>query len=222
MRLSGPVGALMMLAVIVAAGCADEALSSTPISAPVVNATTPNGTSRTTPGRPAATSTTEAAPVPGKVFMVGDSVMESTDPDHTNTAEEIIGAAGWDITMDALKNRKTSEGRAIVKTNLKKLPDTVVIMLGHNDDQAKFADEANAMLDLLAGVDRVYWLTMVEPRFAKANATLRSLQADHPNLHLIDWASQVRKDWMVSDGLHLREIGSENLAKVILAGLSDI
>lgn len=152
--------------------------------------------------------------------MVGDSVMESTDAKHTNAAEEVIGAAGWDITMDALKNRKTSEGRAIVKANLKKLPDTVVIMLGHNDDQAKFADEVNAMLGLLTGVDRVYWVTMVEPRFAKANATLRAVQPYYPNLHLIDWASQVKKEWMVTDGLHLREIGSENLAKVILAGLS--
>ena len=215
-------GELGLCALVALTACASEKLSSEPIDDP---GSAVGPTVFAEPDSSVVSGSPDSGPRsrrsrPGPLFMVGDSVLASTDSFNTNSAEEIIGAAGWKLTIDAVKNRRTSEGRAAIEEHLDDLPDTIVIMLGHNDDPTTFESDARQMLDLVEDVDTVYWLTMVEPRYVKANRTLRRLQATYPNLQLIDWAAKIKDSWVSDDGLHLTPIGSENLTKVILTGLT--
>jgi hypothetical protein len=120
----------------------------------------------TVPTTPAPTTIPKV--VPGRVVLVGDSVMAALDPNYTNAAREVLGAAGWKVDIDAAVNRSTIQGGSVVAGLHPAAGDTVVLMLGHNDaGSAKvFGPRVEAVLAQLAGVQRVFWLTMREPRYA--------------------------------------------------------
>ncbi len=160
--------------------------------------------------------------VPGRVVLVGDSVMAALEPNYTDAAREVLGAAGWKVDIDAEVNRSTIQGGNVVAGLQPSPGDTVVLMLGHNDaGSAKvFGPRVEAVLAQLAGVERVYWLTMREPRYAEANGVLAAAQATHPNLHIIPWAASIQPGWTAKDGLHLNGSGATGMAQLILQAIS--
>jgi lysophospholipase L1-like esterase len=174
----------------------------------------------TVPTTPAPTTIPKV--VPGRVVLVGDSVMAALDPNYTNAAREVLGAAGWKVDIDAAVNRSTIQGGSVVAGLHPAAGDTVVLMLGHNDaGSAKvFGPRVEAVLAQLAGVQRVFWLTMREPRYAEANAVLAAAPATQPNLHLIPWAASIQPGWTAKDGLHLNGSGATGMAQLILQAIS--
>jgi lysophospholipase L1-like esterase len=159
--------------------------------------------------------------VPGRVVLVGDSVMAALEPNYTDAAREVLGAAGWQVDIDAEVNRSTLQGGQVVAALNPAPNDTVVLMLGHNDAGSArvFGPRVEAVLQQLAGVQRVYWLTMREPRYAEANAVLAAAQATHPNLRLIPWAASIQPGWTAKDGLHLNGSGATGMAQLILQAI---
>ena len=185
--------------------------------------TTGSGSPSSSATPSSAASATSAAPVtPGRVFLVGDSVMAALNPDYTDAARKVLGPAGWAVTIDAKVNRSTIEGRKVLKALHPGPADTVVIMLGHNDagTPSVFAPRVDGILQDLQGVKRVFWLTMREPRYSQADAVLTAAQAKYPNLHIIPWASSIQPGWTAKDGLHLNAPGARGMAQLILQSIS--
>jgi lysophospholipase L1-like esterase len=158
---------------------------------------------------------------PRRVVLIGDSVMAALNPDYTNVAAKVIGAAGWNVLIDAKVNRTTAQGAQVARARRSQETDSVVVMLGHNDGATPsvFSRRATAVLDAVTRVPHVYWLTMREPRYAAANRMLESLATRYPNVRLIDWAHQIKPGWTAKDGLHLNGAGAAGMAKLILVSL---
>jgi lysophospholipase L1-like esterase len=156
-----------------------------------------------------------------RVVLIGDSVMAALNPGYTNAAVKVIGAAGWNVLIDARVNRTTAQGADVAKARRAQETDSVVVMLGHNDGATPslFTRRATALLEQLKRVPRVYWLTMREPRYAGANQVLRALGQRYGNLRLIDWAHAVKPGWTAKDGLHLNGAGATGMAMLILGSL---
>ena len=191
-----------------------------PPTTPADHAGSDHACPTTVPTTPAPTTIPKV--VPGRVVLVGDSVMAALDPNYTDAAREVLGAAGWKVDIDAEVNRSTDPGRQRGGRVAAGAGDTVVLMLGHNDaGSAKvFGPRVEAVLAQLAGVERVYWLTMREPRYAEANGVLAAAQATHPNLHIIPWAASIQPGWTAKDGLHLNGSGATGMAQLILQAIS--
>jgi lysophospholipase L1-like esterase len=200
------------------AATAPTTLAATTLPPTTLPPTTPAPT--TVPTTPAPTTIPKV--VPGRVVLVGDSVMAALDPNYTDAAREVLGAAGWKVDIDAAVNRSTIQGGNVVAGLHPAAGDTVVLMLGHNDAGSTkvFGPRVEAVLARLAGVQRVYWLTMREPRYAEANGVLAAAQATHPNLHLIPWAASIQPGWTAKDGLHLNGSGATGMAQLILQAIS--
>jgi lysophospholipase L1-like esterase len=156
-----------------------------------------------------------------RVVLIGDSVMAALSPGYTNAAAKVIGAAGWNVVIDARVNRTTVQGADVARARRAQETDSVVLMLGHNDGATPsvFTRRATAVLEQLKRVPRVYWLTMREPRYAGANQVLRALARRYPNLRLIDWAHTLKPGWTAKDGLHLNSAGATGMATLILSSV---
>jgi lysophospholipase L1-like esterase len=171
-----------------------------------------------------ATTTGASATAPTKhrsVVLIGDSVMAALGAGYTDAATKVIGAAGWNVVIDARVNRTTAQGADVARARRPQETDSVVIMLGHNDGATPsvFTRRATAVLDQLKRVPHVYWLTMREPRYGRANQVLQALTTRYSNVRLIDWAHQIKPGWTATDGLHLNGAGATGMAKLILVSL---
>lgn len=188
-----------------------------PAAAPAATASTPPPSTAA-----AAPPTAAAAVAPGRVFLVGDSVMAALNPDYTDAARKVLAPAGWQVTIDAKVNRSTVQGRKVLQALHPRPSDTVVIMLGHNDagTRSVFGPRVDAIMGDLQGVGRVFWLTMREPRYSEADAVLTTAQAKYPNLRIIPWASSIQPGWTAKDGLHLNPPGARGMAQLILQSIS--
>jgi hypothetical protein len=103
----------------------------------------------------------------------------------------------------------------------KKSADTIVIMLGHNDNRNKsFRSKVKILLNKMSNTKHVYWLTMreVSKSYQNANVILKEEIATYKNTQLIDWAEFSRNEptWFVRDGTHLKPIGARNMADFIV------
>ena len=147
--------------------------------------------------------------------------MAALNPNYTDAARKIIGAAGWKVTIDAKVNRSTAQGVGVVQAHRAQLGDTVVVMLGQNDGATPslFAARAQKVMAALARVPHVYWLTMRLPTYAGADQVLGTLTTKYRNLKLIDWAHAVRPGWTAKDGLHLSGAGASGMARLIVASI---
>jgi lysophospholipase L1-like esterase len=189
----------------------------------VAPTTPPPATAAPTTASPATPAPAPAAPAvqPGRVLLVGDSVMAALNPEYTDAARKVLGAAGWRVVIDAAVNRSTSQGGPVLASMRPTADDTIVIMLGHNDAGSPkvFTPRVDTLLGQLQAVRRVFWLTMREPRYATANQVLAAEQAAHPNLRLIPWAASIQPGWTAKDGLHLNGSGATGMARLILQAI---
>ena len=193
-RLGGAIAALTILLTIVVTG----ALGGT---AAVARSSAPAAPRRTAfpPTRPT------------KVLILGDSVMAGAAPD--------FGPAlpGRDVTVDAMVNRTTGQGANVIAQRGADW-DVVVILLGYNDGGAPgvYQPAARRILDQLAHVPRVVWLSLheVRPYYVGVNQFLRNEAAHRPNFEVADWNAQAsaHPEDFAGDGLHLRGGGAALLS----------
>jgi lysophospholipase L1-like esterase len=151
---------------------------------------------------------------PTKVLILGDSVPLGAAP--------YFGPAlpGRDVTVDAKVNRTTGEGADIL-AGLGSDWDVVVIMLGHNDGASPsvYQPPAIRMLDQLAKVPRVIWLSLheVRPEYVGVNAFLRDQATRRPNMRVADWnaVASANPGAVAADGLHLDGQGGQLMAHLV-------
>jgi lysophospholipase L1-like esterase len=146
-------------------------------------------------------------------FLVGDSVM-------LGAAAAIPAAmAPWDVVVDAAVSRSTLAGLEVLRARAAEVHDVVVVQLGTNDgaDTALFEQRVRAVMDHLAGVALVVWLTTREarPYYAASNEVVRRVVGSYPNGVVADWARLAPPGAVYADGLHLRPEGAAAMAALI-------
>ncbi len=149
-----------------------------------------------------------------RVLVLGDSVMAG--------AASQYGPAlpGRDVTVDAMVNRTTGQGAAVLAQRGADW-DVVVVMLGHNDGGSPgiYQPAANRILDQLITVPRVVWLSLheVRPYYRNVNSFLRAQAAHRPSLRIADWnaVANAHPEGLAGDGLHLNGRGASLMAGLV-------
>lgn len=155
---------------------------------------------------------------PTKVLVLGDSVMKGAE------AQFAPALPDRDVTVDAEVNRSTGQGAEVIARRGTDW-DVVVILLAHNDGGSPgvYQPAANRILDQLATVPRVIWLTLheVRPYYRDVNAFLRDQADRRPNLWVADWSAKVdaTPGAVAGDGLHLRGPGQALMANFVAASV---
>ena len=165
-------------------------------------------------------------------MLVGDSVMSALSARYTNAAQNLIGG---DLKFQAKVCRKLTtsgclHGQPESALNVLKGNhgvDTVVIMIGHNDDRSeRFRQKIDLLMNEVSDAHHVFWITMreVSHSYREANKMIKEQAAQHKNTHVIDWAeiSRNQSSWVVKDGTHLTATGARNMASVIAKELQSL
>jgi peptidoglycan/LPS O-acetylase OafA/YrhL len=150
-----------------------------------------------------------------RVTAIGDSVMLGA-----------VGALEADIDgieIDAAISRQTSAAIELLRDRrvAGQLGDVVVVHLGNNG--ALSSDQFDAMMDVLAKVPRVLFLTVKVPRAWENpnDAVLADGVQRYSNTVLVDWrgTSLSRPDYFWDDGIHLRPEGAAAYAALISSNI---
>jgi hypothetical protein len=148
-----------------------------------------------------------AAPRPGRVVLVGDSLavgIEDLLPALLPEAE---------VSVDALTGRPLADGMAIIaRMDLRSQPTALAVSLFTNDDPRDVdALEAavRTSVSAVAPDGCAVWATIVRPPYGgvsyrAANARLEALDAELPGLAVVPWAEQVAAspELLADDGVH--------------------
>ena len=164
------------------------------------------------PDRAAVAATSQ--PGRPRLLVIGDSIILGT---QGNIAADL---PEWDVVFDAAVSRSTADGLDVLAAHGSDF-SAVVVALGANDGETPgvFTPRVAALLDVLAGVPLVIWLTIHEarPYYAQANAIIREQVSRHPNALVADWNAAVRDGDVGGDGLHLTGQGSVDMAAWVAA-----
>jgi hypothetical protein len=136
---------------------------------------------------------------------------------------------GWSVTTDALKNRPTATGVAIIDRHTP-LPAALVVELGTNDSpdaSGTFASQVRHVLSL-AGPERcVVWVNIHRPpyngvSYAGFNRALDQAAASSDNLAVVDWNGMVEsgRATVAADDVHATPDGYRARAAAIAQALS--
>jgi hypothetical protein len=126
------------------------------------------------------------------LLHVGDSLAVGSDPPLRTLLP------GWSVTTDALENRPTAAGVAIIEGQ-PRLPDALVVELGTNDSPdapERFAGYVRHVLELAGPKRCVVWPNIHRPPFNDVsydalNRALDQIAATSPNLAVVDWNGMV-------------------------------
>ncbi len=102
--------------------------------------------------------------------------------------------------------------------------DAAVVMLGSNygEDPVFYGAELNRLIEDLAPRPVVLVnVTEFKPDRAEVNYLINLAADAHDNVRVVDWASRTRDsdEFVGDDGLHLSELGREELAGMIATAL---
>ncbi len=186
-------------------------------SATSAPATTAPATTTPPPPPPTTTVATTTPPLPAgdnRVFVLGDSVLLG--------GQETVPAAltGWVVTYDAVGSRRLPQGIEVLRARRSEIGRVVVIQQGNNyiAGEGSFAAQIDQAMAVLAGVDRVVWLTVAEkwPSRVEINAAIRAAPQRWPQAVVADWAAMVAAHpEYASDMLHLTTSGRLAIARLI-------
>ena len=188
--------------------------------------------------RPGSTSTSTTTTLPAepvitddRVFLVGDSITESISSRYSGAVCDALNPLGWDVTVDAVMGRQTSDAVQSLRTHLSDVGQVMVVLIGHNDaiDPTSYRTQLERLFALVPDVRRIYLLTnyQFEKGRDRMNAVLEEEAASDgtsgpdDRIELVDWNTVVEgvKGAIRSDGLHLTSIGQEALAGTIASAL---
>ena len=148
-----------------------------------------------------------------QVTFVGDSVMLGAAP----ALERVFGPTA---IVDATISRQFGAGVETVTAYARAglLGDVTVIHLGNNGNLS--GEQFDAMMSVLAGVPRVFFLTVKVPRRweSTVNEVVTAGVGRWPNARLLDWRghSRARPYLFMDDGIHLLPPGRDFYAYLIL------
>jgi hypothetical protein len=164
------------------------------------------------PGQVIVTSLAGGADAPQpRVLAIGDSVMLG--------ARKFLRSEQAQVEVDAEVGRTPLTTLALLKRRKVQhaLGDVVIIHLGNNGPFQH--EQFDQMMELLGDVPHVAFVTAKVPRRLGVfnNRTIREGVTRHPRAALIDWfaAAQGHDKWFREDGLHLRESGATEYARLL-------
>ncbi|HOG48491.1 MAG TPA: acyltransferase family protein [Anaerolineae bacterium] len=170
----------------------------------------------TQPATPTPSPTPDAAPPgPARVYAIGDSVMLGA----VGALQRALG----DIEIDAAISRQFFAATNILRARRAAglSSPVVVVHMGNNGGITR--SEFDEMMQALAGVQRVVFLSLKVPREWEGpnNAIIAEGVARYPNAVLVDWraASLERPDYFWEDGIHLRPEGAQAYAALVAAAV---
>lgn len=164
------------------------------------------------------------------VTVIGDSVADAVAQDDSAVA---ILRQGIDLDLEVAPCRRVDQQSCtvdgvqppnvvqLVNSMGSKLGPNVVIAVGYNDYQDRYAKNIQAALAALqaAGVKHVWWLTLraAHHGYVNMNDDIVGAAQSHPQMSVIDWNvySRSHPDWFQADGLHLIGNGSDAMATLI-------
>ena len=176
------------------------------------------------------------APELQHVTLIGDSVADAIP--HDDQAVAIL-RQGIDLDLEVAPCRRVDQESCpsdgvrppnvvqLVKSMGSKLGPNVVVSVGYNDLEDRYAGNIETALDALksAGVKHVWWLTLraAHHPYINMNDDIENAARNHPEMDVIDWNvySRSHPDWFQDDGLHLLAPGSEAMATLIHTTLLD-
>jgi lysophospholipase L1-like esterase len=126
--------------------------------------------------------------------------------------------AGWDVTFDAKESRRIDQGTGIVQGRGGAMGRVLVVHLCTNWGGGDYFAAASHLLDSLAGVERVVWVTCTPwiPAVGAADDAIRALPDAYPNVVVADWAAiSGTPGYTYGDGLHLRPEGAAAIADLV-------
>ena len=138
-------------------------------------------------------------------------------------ADAVVSAIG-NIEVDAVVGRQAWEAVNILRQyrDAGTLGDVVVVHMGNNGQFV--ASEFDQMMEALAGVHRVVFVSVKVPRSWEGpnNSMLAENVARYPNAVLVDWrgASIDHPEFFWDDGIHLRPEGAQAYAQLIAAAVA--
>jgi hypothetical protein len=170
------------------------------------------------------------------VTLIGDSVADSI-PATSNAATIVKQGVDLDFEVEPCR-RVEGEGCPVdgvrppsvvqlAKSMGSKLGPNVVVAVGYNDFEDRYAQNIEDALDAFnaAGVKHVWWLTLraAHHGYLNMNDNIEAAAKQHPELSVIDWNvySRSHPDWFQDDGLHLLEPGANAMATLIHKTLLD-
>jgi hypothetical protein len=164
------------------------------------------------------------------VTIIGDSVADGMAGDDAAVA---IVRQGIDLDLEVQACRRVDgtscpndEGIPpsvvqLVKTMGSKLGPNVVVAVGYNDFEDRYAQNIENALTAMeaAGVKHVWWLTLraAHHPYINMNDDIANAAQGHPEMQVVDWNvySRSHLDWFQDDGLHLLGPGAEAMAGLI-------
>lgn len=197
------------------------AATATTVPATTTSTTLPATTTTVAPTTTVEPTTTTAAITDPRIFLLGDSVMAALVPSYTDQAGKVLGAIGWQVTLDAKESRFPDAGIAVLRARRDEIGQVVVIQLANNygGDEARWAAQIDEIMAVLEGVPKVVFLTVSEFRQNRreVNDALRAALALHPAMVLADWNALTSADRSLTAGdrLHLTVRGARAYAQLI-------
>jgi peptidoglycan/LPS O-acetylase OafA/YrhL len=189
-----------------------------PLAAAIVAAQTAPDPGPAAPGAGSAAADPALPPlVPGRVTMLGDSVM-------LGAIDDLGSAVTAEVTVDAAVSRQVDAGLSLLRLwrDTGYLGDVAVVHLGNN---GIFTDEQfDEMMEILAGVPRVVVVTTRNTYTWQdsVNDVIARGAQRHPTVVVADWhaVSDPNRDWFWDDGMHVRPEGAEAYAGVVARAVS--
>jgi len=191
------------------------AIAPTTTEAPTTTTTEPP----TTTAPPAQLAGSPLAPGARTIYVLGDSVTLGAQ----STVPKVF--AGWDLTFDAKESRRIDQGTSIVQARGGAMGRVLVVHLCTNWGGGDYSAAAAKLLNSLVGVERVVWVTCTPwlPAVGDADAAIKALPANYPNVVVADWAAvSATPGYTYSDGLHLKPDGAIGLAFVIAGAVGPL
>jgi hypothetical protein len=189
-------------------------------TSPTTGATPGTGSNPGTTGTPnAAGSTTPAAPnrQPPAVSAIGDSVM-------LGAAETLWYSFDTNVHVNAAVGRQVSDALDLLRQYRDEglLSPTMVMHIGNN---GMFTDgQFDEMMQILGPNRRVFVLNTRVPRRWETpnNEVIFRGAKKYPNAYFVDWklnAEQIAHTGFYDDGMHLRPVGAQFYADLILRSI---
>lgn len=128
---------------------------------------------------------------------------------------------GWNVTFDAEGSRRLPQAIEILAARRAEIGRVVVIQMGNNyidGEGGTYASQIDRAMEVLAGVERVVWLTVPEkwPSRVMINDAIRAAPARWPQIVVADWAPLIAAHpEYAGDMLHLSDPGKVAIADLI-------
>ncbi len=170
------------------------------------------------PAKTAVAEATRTPPAPGRIILIGDSVM-------LGAVRELRARFGPEARIDAEVSRQFSHALAMLGAwqTAGLVANVVLIHLGSNG--AFSADQFDALMATLRDVPRVYFVTVKVPRRweSPVNEVLAAGVRRWPNARLIDWhAISYRQRFLFrDDGFHVTPEGAQFYADVLALSVAE-